>query len=113
MRPLLETRTSVPDLIVVTTALPTRTKADEMAGALVDEHLAACVQVTGPVTSTYRWKGAVERAEEWRCEIKSTKERWPQLQERITALHPYEVPEIVMVAVETTERYGKWVRRET
>jgi periplasmic divalent cation tolerance protein len=75
----------------------------------VDERLAACAQVAGPVTSTYRWQGAVERAVEWYCHCKTTRARWPALRRRIVALHPYAVPEIVLVAARASAEYGRWV----
>ncbi len=82
-----------------------------MAAELVGERLAACAQVTGPVTSTYRWEGRVEAAEEWYCHLKTTDARLPALRERLRTLHPYEVPEIVAVAiVDGDPAYLRWIR---
>lgn len=99
-------------LLLVVTTLPSREAADRIAAALVEERLAACVQVTGPVASTYRWKGAVERAEEWRCEAKTSADRWPAIRDRIAALHPYELPEIVALPAEALPSYARWVADE-
>ena len=70
-----------------------------MARTLVDERLAACVSLLGEATSIYRWQGAVETAQEVPLLIKTTTTRWPALRDRIAALHPYEVPEILALPV--------------
>jgi len=78
---------------------------------LVAERLAACAQVLGPVSSTYRWKGEVEHAEEWYCYLKTTLGRLPELQKRIGELHPYDVPEVIAVPISHgDEAYLAWVR---
>ena len=102
----------MPGLVVVTTTLPTRESADLLARALVEERLAACVQVLGPVRSTYSWTGAVEAADEWRCEAKTTEGGWPRIRDRIATLHSYDVPEIVMARIEASDAYVNWVREQ-
>ena len=102
----------MPGLVVVSTTLPSRESADRLARALVDERLAACVQVTGPIRSTYRWKGAVEATDEWRCEAKTTEDAWPRIRDRIAALHAYDVPEIVMARIESSAAYANWVAQQ-
>ena len=98
----------------VTTALETESAAAALAGALVEERLAACVQVIGPVRSTYRWKGAVERATEWLCVAKTGEARLTATVARIRTLHPYEQPEIVATAIDAGDTgYLEWIRRET
>jgi periplasmic divalent cation tolerance protein len=95
----------------VTTALPQRELAERMAARLVEERLAACAQVVGPVASTYRWKGAIETAQEWYCHLKTTLQRVPALRSRILALHPYEVPEIVVLPIVDGEpAYLRWIQ---
>lgn len=96
-------------LVIITTTLPSRRAATKLARALVTEGLGACAQVQGPVASTYRWKGVLHRTLEWYCHLKTTRARWPAARRRIAELHPYDVPEIVMVAGETTVGYGSWV----
>ena len=59
------------------------------------QRLAACVQVSGPITSTYRWKGAVETSQEWQCWAKSRRELYGPIEQAIRGLHPYEEPEIL------------------
>ena len=66
------------------------------ATTLVDERLAACVNVHGPMTSIYRWKGAVEHEAERQLVIKTTRARLPALEARLRELHPYELPEFVV-----------------
>lgn len=95
----------------VTITLPDRALADQVAARLVEERLVACAQVVGPVSSIYRWEGAIERAEEWYCHLKTTQERVPALRTRILALHPYEVPEIVVLPIVGGEpAYLRWVQ---
>jgi periplasmic divalent cation tolerance protein len=96
-------------LILITTTLPGRDAAEALATALVEERLAACVQVFGPVESTYRWEGAVERAKEWSLHAKTTLDRRDALMARIDDLHPYEVPEIVAVRADAVSpEYLAW-----
>jgi periplasmic divalent cation tolerance protein len=98
----------------VTTTVDSREAADRLAASLVEERLAACVQVQGPVASTYRWQGRVETATEWYCHAKTTRERFPALRERLVALHPYDVPEIVALPVEAGhEPYLAWIAEAT
>ena len=94
----------------VTTTLPDRAAADRIAAALVEEGWAACAQVTGPVESTYRWQGKIERATEWYCHLKTTLARVPGLRSRIRELHSYDVPEIVAVRyVDGDPDYLSWI----
>jgi periplasmic divalent cation tolerance protein len=95
----------------VTTTLPDRAAADDLAAHIIDERLAACAQVLGPVSSTYHWEGRTERAAEWYCHLKTTVERLPALQARIRELHPYEVPEIVAVPIMWADAdYLRWIQ---
>jgi periplasmic divalent cation tolerance protein len=97
--------------VQVTTALPDRPTADRVAAAAVAERLAACAQVDGPLQSTYRWHGSVETATEWSCRLKTTADRLPGLVARIRQLHPYEVPEIVAVAIADGDpAYLRWIQ---
>ena len=95
----------------VTTTWPDRGAADDWAARAVKERLAACAQVSGPLTSTYRWQGQVERASEWYCHLKTTLDRLPALESRLRELHPYEVPEIIAVPiVQGNADYLEWIR---
>ncbi|HEU5169651.1 MAG TPA: divalent-cation tolerance protein CutA [Gemmatimonadales bacterium] len=87
------------DCCQVTTTVDTRETAERIATALVEERLAACAQVAGPIASTYRWRGAVEHATEWHCHLKTTRARVPALEARVRELHPYDVPEIIALPI--------------
>lgn len=76
---------------------------------LVESRLAACVQVEGPIMSTYSWEGAVERADEWRCVCKTTQAACEACVVAILAGHPYETPQVVAVSVEASPAYAAWV----
>ena len=101
-------------LVLVLTTAPDDERAEAWARALVEERLAACVNVHGPMTSFYRWKGVVERDAERQVVIKTTRERVPSLRERLRELHSYELPEFVVLAVEDgSDEYVKWVVEQT
>ena len=96
--------------IQVTTTTEQRADADRIARDLVERRLAACVQIVGPITSIYRWKGKVETAREWLCLIKSRAEHYASLEQAVRALHPYETPEIIAVPVNAGSRdYLDWL----
>jgi periplasmic divalent cation tolerance protein len=100
-------------VVQVTTTCGSREEADRIAGVLVEERLAACAQVTGPVDSRYRWKGVVERAEEWACQLKTTRRRLPALVARIKVLHSYETPEILATSIDDGDpAYLAWVEEQ-
>jgi periplasmic divalent cation tolerance protein len=101
------------ELILILTTVPDDERADALARALVDERLAACVNVHGPMASTYRWKGAVERDAERQLVIKTTRARLADLEVRLRGLHPYELPEFVVLSANASDGYGAWVHDET
>jgi periplasmic divalent cation tolerance protein len=97
---------------VVTTA-GTREDAERIARVLVERRLAACVQVSGPVSSTYWWEGRIEEAAEWQCLLKAREDRFEALARAIREIHPYEVPEIVALPlVRVSKSYLEWLQRE-
>jgi|SRR5215213_1657169 len=98
------------DVVVVLTTVPAGSKGEEIGRTLVEERLAACVNVLAPMTSIYRWRGAVEHESEQQMIIKTTRNRVPALQARLAALHPYELPEFLVLAVaDRSASYFKWV----
>jgi len=99
-------------LILILTTLPDD-RADAIARTLVDERLAACVNVHAPMTSTYRWKGIVERDAERQIVIKTTSDRRAALEARLRELHPYELPEFVVLNADASVAYARWVGDET
>jgi periplasmic divalent cation tolerance protein len=97
--------------LLVLTTVPADGDADAFARTLVEERLAACVNVLAPMTSVYRWKGAVERAGERQVIIKTTAARVAALEQRLAALHPYDVPECVVIAIDAgSPAYLSWLR---
>ena len=93
---------------------PDSDTAQRLAAALVEERLAACVSVLPAMRSVYRWQGAVEQAQEMLLLAKTAADRVPALIERLQALHPYELPEIVAVqAAASLPGYLDWVADST
>ena len=102
------------DTLIVLTNLPDRAGAEKLAAALVEQRLAACVNILAPCRSLYRWQGTVQREEEHPVLIKTTRERYAALEAAIRAAHPYELPEIVAVPIERgLAGYLQWVIDET
>jgi periplasmic divalent cation tolerance protein len=96
------------------TSCPTTEVAQRLARALVDERLAACVTVLPGARSTYRWEGHVEEADELVCLIKTSADRVDALRARLPALHPYAVPELVVIEITGgLPAYLAWVAAET
>jgi periplasmic divalent cation tolerance protein len=87
------------DYIQIITTTDKQEDAERIARALVDERLAACVQIVGPMASVYRWQGQIETAREWQCWIKSRRALYDEIETAIRRLHPYEVPEILAMPV--------------
>ena len=103
----------MPDIMLILTTMPDDDRADTLARTLVEERLAACANVHGPMQSTYRWKGRIEREAERQLVIKTTRERVAALEHRLRALHPYELPEFLVVAAEGgADAYLEWVASE-
>ena len=102
------------EAILVISNLPDRESAEKLALWLVEQRLAACVNVLAPCTSAYRWQGKVETASEIPVLIKTTRERYPALESAIRAHHPYELPEIIAVSLSAgLPAYLEWLQTET
>jgi periplasmic divalent cation tolerance protein len=100
-------------ILVVLTNLPSRDAALTLARALVEQRLAACVNVMPECTSVYRWKGAIESAAETPVLIKTPASRYAALEQAVRRLHPYELPEIVALPVDAgLPDYLAWVTAE-
>jgi len=100
--------------VQVVVAVDKQQNADRIATALVDERLAACVQIVGPMTSTYRWQGEVETAREFLLIAKTRTDRVPLLTDRVAELHSYAVPEITALPITGgLDSYLDWIRSET
>lgn len=99
------------DIAVVLTTFPDPESARHAASTLVAERLAACAQVErSAIESHYPWKGELQAEAEHRVVIKTLPERVGALRERLGSLHPYELPQFVVVAASASEAYGNWVR---
>ena len=102
------------EALLVFTNMPDRESAERLAKALVECRLAACVNILAPCASVYRWKGGVENAEEHPMLIKTTRDRYAELEARIRSAHPYELPEIIAVPLAAgLPGYLQWVEAET
>jgi periplasmic divalent cation tolerance protein len=103
----------MPPIVLVLTTVPSDALGEEIATALVTERLAACVNVGAAMTSIYRWKGSVERETERQLVIKTTSDRVTAVQQRIKDLHPYELPEFVVIEVSGgSDEYLNWIIAE-
>ena len=102
------------DVVRVETTVDDREGAERVAGSIVENRLAACAQVSGPIRSFYRWEGAVQSDEEWMVVIKTSADRLDDLVAHVVDVHPYDVPEIVAVPViGGNPSYLAWVEDET
>lgn len=101
------------DFIIVLVTANSQEEADGIATDLVGSMLAACVNVIPGVTSVYRWEGQLQRDPEWLLVIKSRRDVFDTLVERVQALHSYEVPEIIALPLTGgSEAYLQWLDRE-
>ncbi|MBU3556599.1 divalent-cation tolerance protein CutA [Polynucleobacter sp. Ross1-W9] len=100
-------------LLVVLTSLPDMEAAKGLARSLVEQNLAACVQITEGVHSIYRWEGKVREEREVLLSAKTTNAKWLVISTFIKNAHPYDLPEILAFSPEQyEEQYGKWVESE-
>lgn len=98
------------DAVVVLVTTPSAEKAAEIARAVVEEKLAACGNIVPGVRSIYRWKGEVQDDAEVLLLLKTQRKRFAELRDRILALHPYEVPEVIALPVEAgSDAYLDWI----
>jgi len=99
--------------IQVVTTTDSQEVAGQIAEVLISRRLAACVQISGPITSQYYWEGRVEKSQEWLCTAKTRQELFPRIEAAIQEAHNYDVPEILANdIVAGSERYLRWVDEE-
>lgn len=89
-------------------------EALKIANALVEDHLAACVNLVSPIRSIYRWEGKIWDEKEWLLVIKTRKSRFEELEKKVKSLHSYAVPEIISLPIEEgSSSYLNWVGENT
>jgi periplasmic divalent cation tolerance protein len=99
--------------IQVVTTVGERSDAEKIARTLLEKRLAACVQIVGPVTSSYWWRGRIETEEEWLCFIKSSESHYEDVERAIKGIHPYEIPEVIaMPIIAGLPDYLMWLNGE-
>jgi periplasmic divalent cation tolerance protein len=102
------------NLVLILTTMPDDDAAAALARTLVEERLAACVNIGAPMTSVYRWRDEIETATERLLIIKTTRPLVEPLRLRMKSLHPYELPEFVVIGSEAaSEEYLNWVAAGT
>jgi len=98
------------EFIQVITTVDSRENAVKIAERLLERRLAGCVQVSGPITSSYWWEGRIETSEEWYCVIKTAAGLYKDVEREIVSAHPYEVPEILALpVVDGSKPYLDWL----
>ena len=101
------------EIAIVLTTIGADADAERLASALVEEQLVACVNVLPPMSSVYRWKGQVETDREQQLVMKTTPERLEALEKRLRELHPYELPEFIVLRGAASQAYSAWVADST
>ena len=100
--------------IQVSTTVDTAERANRIATKLLNERVAACVQIFGPINSSYWWNGRIEHLKEWYCLIKGRAKDYRQMEKSIKKIHPYKLPEILAVPVHNGSKdYLEWIIAET
>jgi periplasmic divalent cation tolerance protein len=101
------------EYIQVFTTTAKKEDAENVVKSLLEKRLAGCIQILGPIKSTYWWKGKIDTTEEWLCIIKTKKSVYQELEKSIKEIHPYEVPEIIATSVVAGNGdYLKWLSDE-
>ncbi|MCX4991090.1 MULTISPECIES: divalent-cation tolerance protein CutA [unclassified Streptomyces] len=103
-----------PACLAVLTTTDAAEKAEALARGAVAARVAACAQISGPVTSVYRWEGAVTTASEWQIQFKTTAARYPALEAYLLNAHDYDTPEIIATRIVAgSPDYLRWLEEET
>jgi periplasmic divalent cation tolerance protein len=100
----------MPDRLLVVTTLPDGAAGEKLAKRLIDHAFAACVNISAPVTSIYRWDGKLESGREVVLTIKTTAARYAEVEQAIRTDHPYELPEVIAVPITAgSDEYLAWI----
>ncbi len=103
-----------PQYLLVSTSCPDEIQATRIAKALVEAKIAACVQISAPIRSIYTWEGKICEEQEISLQIKCLQSRYAELEQLVTKLHPYQVPEIIAVPVtQGLPAYLDWIKDNT
>lgn len=103
----------MPNFVQVVTTVASKDEGEHIARALLEQRLAACVQIVGPIESFYWWQGKINKSEEWMCIAKTEMRLFQQIEETMKALHSYEVPEILAVPVSAgSDDYLQWLAEQ-
>ncbi|CAB3401733.1 unnamed protein product [Caenorhabditis bovis] len=101
-------------LVTVLITVPTKDVGLQISRSIVTQKLAACVNIIPSVTSVYVWEGKLEESDELMMVVKTTSEKIAQLQESVTKLHPYDVPEFIVLPIEhAAPKYASWIATQT
>jgi periplasmic divalent cation tolerance protein len=102
------------DIIIILVTAGSEGEAEKIAQTLVEERLAACVNIISPVRSIYRWEGKTQDDREWLLVIKTEQQHFADVEARVRSLHSYQVPEVIALpVVDGSERYLEWVKLAT
>ncbi|HXG18870.1 MAG TPA: divalent-cation tolerance protein CutA [Methylomirabilota bacterium] len=102
------------DAIVIFVTTGSEAEAETIAQALVESHLAACVNILSPIRSIYRWEGKIADDKEWLLLIKTHQDRFSAVEAQVKALHSYQTPEVIALpVVQGAEEYLQWLVAET
>ena len=102
------------DAVIILVTAGSEAEAELIAKALVEERLAACVNILSPIRSVYRWEGKVSDDREWLLLIKTRAERFAAVEDKVKALHSYQVPEVIALPIVAgAEGYMRWLRAGT
>jgi periplasmic divalent cation tolerance protein len=103
-------RPALTEYVQVLTTVSSKEEAERVCSTLIEQRLAACVQILGPIASRYRWKGEIEEAQEWQCLAKTEGARYGEVEEAIRQAHSYEEPEILAIPILTGSKgYLDWI----
>lgn len=99
--------------IQVTTTVSNKEEAEKISQTVIEKRLSGCVQIIGPITSTYWWKQKIETSEEWLCIMKSRADLYQELESAIKQVHSYDVPEILATKIaKGSKNYLRWLEKE-
>ncbi len=101
------------DFVLLSTTAGASEEAERIATSLVEQRLAACVQIIPQVRSVYRWEDKIEQSDEWLCLVKTRRSLIQQVEAEISRLHSYDCPEVVVVPIDAaSESYLHWLDSE-